>query len=125
MVCGKVLFPLFWSFLGRKPPCCDVIGVNWGRGGALHVSKIVVDISWTRWSIVVHAVCHWSLLRWLFVSKVVSSFIWSVLVSKNFVVKLSRFSWGMGFRSLCGFGVGCGIGRVSSLFGGICNETGE
>lgn len=40
----RCFFHCFWSFLGRNPPCSDVRGVNVGKGGALQVSSINLDV---------------------------------------------------------------------------------
>ena len=74
MVGGEVVPPFFWSFLGRKPPCCDVRFVRSGRGGALHVSWILSESFCTRSSSFMHDDCHWSCVIWSFLSILVSSF---------------------------------------------------
>ena len=60
-----------------------------------------------------------------FDSIVVSSFIWGEFSSKNNILSLSMFSFGMGFRILGGWFVFCCVGRASSVLGGICSVTGE
>ena len=77
----RCFFHCFWIFLGKNPPCCDVWFVRFGKGGALHVSCILFDISWIIWSSVVHAVCHWVLFSWLVSNVFVSSFIFNVFSS--------------------------------------------
>ena len=39
-------FYVFCSFLGKRPPNCDVLLVSVGMGVALHVFSIVLDTSW-------------------------------------------------------------------------------
>ena len=70
-------------------------------------------------------VCHWVSVSCVFVNIVVRSFIWGAFSSKNYVLNLSIFAFGMGFNSLNGFIVGGGVGRARSVFGGICRVTGE
>ena len=41
----------------------DVRFVRVGGGGALHVSCILFEISWTRCSNALHDACHWLGLR--------------------------------------------------------------
>ena len=55
----------------------------------------------------------------------VSSFIWSAFSSKNFVLNLSIFICGIGFKIRGGLSVAIGISRASSVFGGTCSVTGE
>ena len=93
-------FHFLKSFLDRKPPCCVILLVNVGISGALHVSCMSSDIFCIIWSILVHAVCHWFCVSWFCVSRVVKSFSSIAFSSKNFVLKLSMFSWGMGFSIL-------------------------
>ena len=40
-------FPFFCIFLGKNPPCVVVRFVRVGGGGALQVSCILFEISWT------------------------------------------------------------------------------
>ena len=53
------------------------------------------------------------------------SLIWRAFSSKNYVLNFSMFASGMGFRILvvCFFGIG--MGRATSMFGGMCRGTGE
>jgi hypothetical protein len=120
-----VIFPFFWSFLGRKPPCCDVWFVRSGRGGALHVSCILSEIFCIRWSNIVHVVSHCSLDSWFCFNVFVSSFNCGAFSSKNSVLNFSIFVRGMGFRILGGLSVVGGSHRASSVFGGMCSVTGE
>ena len=69
----RCFFHFFWILRGRKPPCCVVQLVSVGRGGALHVSCILFEISCIRWSSFVHVVCHWLLSSWSVSSVFVSS----------------------------------------------------
>ena len=55
----------------------------------------------------------------------VSSFIWSVFFSKNYVLKFSIFVCGTWFNILGGLSVVIGIQRVSNVLVGICSETEE
>ena len=55
----------------------------------------------------------------------VSSFIWSVFFSKNYVLKFSIFVCGIGFNILGGLSVVFGIQRVSNVLVGICSVTEE
>ena len=48
----------FCSFLGKKPPCCDVLFVSVGIGAILHVFSMVSDIFCMMWSNCEHADCH-------------------------------------------------------------------
>ena len=52
-------FHIFCSFLGKKPPCFDVLLVSVGIGVELHVFTIVSDVFWMMWSNCEHADCHW------------------------------------------------------------------
>ena len=66
----RCFFHLFWSFLGKKPPCREARFVSIGRGGAVHVSCIFSDIFCIILSSCVQDVCHWMLVRWSFDSNV-------------------------------------------------------
>ena len=55
----------------------------------------------------------------------VSSFICSAFSSKNYVLKISIFSCGMGFRILGGLSIFGVKLRASRVFGGMCRVTGE
>ena len=46
------------SFLGKKPPCCDVLFVSVGIGVVLHMLSMVSDIFWMMWSNCKHGDCH-------------------------------------------------------------------
>ena len=48
----------FCSFLGKKPPCCDVLFVSVGIGAVLHVFSMVSDIFCMMWSNCEHVDCH-------------------------------------------------------------------
>ena len=78
-----------------------------------------------RWSNIVHVVCHCSLVSWVLIKVLVSSFNSGAFSSKNYVLNRSIFFSGMGFRILGGFTVVGGRPRASNVFGGMCNVTGE
>ena len=94
--------------------------VRSGRGGALHVSWILSEIFSISLSSDVQEDCHWS-----FFSVFVSSFICSAFSSKNSVLNISMFVWGIGFSILGGLFVVGGIQRAISVFDGMCSVTGE
>ena len=76
-----------------------------GRGGALHVSWILSEFFCIRWSNIRHVVCHCSLVSWFFIKVFVSSFNSGAFSSKNYVLNLSIFVYGMGFKILGGLAV--------------------
>ena len=121
----RCFFHFFWSFLGRKPPCCVVRFVRFGMGNALHVSWIFSEIFCISRSNFVQVSFHCSSVIWLFASVFVSSLIWSEFSSKNSVLNFSIFSCGMGFRILVGLSVIVGMYRAISVFCGMCSDTGE
>ena len=96
-----------------------------GRGGALHVSWILSESFWIRWSNFVHVVCHCSVVSWFCIRMFVSSFNCGAFSSKYSVLNFSIFVCGMGFKILGGFSVVGGRQRASSVFGGMCSVTGE
>ena len=59
MVCFDMFFHCFCIFLGKKPPCCDVLLVNVGIGVVLYVFTMISDIFWVMWSSCEQADCHW------------------------------------------------------------------
>ena len=77
------------------------------------------------WSSFIQVVCHWLSVSWLFFTMLVSSFICSAFSSKNFVLKVSIFSCGMGFNILGGLSIVGVILRASSVLGGMCRVTRE
>jgi len=98
---------------------------RFGIGGALHVSRTVLEMLLTRVSNDAHAICHCVGVKDVLVSSnCVSSFIWIELVSKNCTWKFSIFDFGMGLSILGGCsGLGDGILAISVL-GGICSCKG-
>ena len=44
-------FHVFWSFLGKNPPCCVVLFVSEDSGTMLHVFSMVSEIFCIIWSI--------------------------------------------------------------------------
>lgn len=50
---------------------------------------------------------------------------WRAFSSKNSILNLSRFSCGMGLRSLTEGGVGLGVGLASRVLGGRWRVMGE
>ena len=99
--------------------------VRSGRGGALHVSWILSEIFSISLSSDVQEECHWSFVIWSFFSVFVSSFICSAFSSKNSVLNISMFVWGIGFSILGGLFVVGGIQRAISVFDGMCSVTRE
>ena len=69
--------------------------------------------------------CHWMFVSWLFFTMLVSSFICSAFSSKNYVLKVSIFSCGMGFNILGGLSSVGVILQAINVFGGMCRVTGE
>jgi hypothetical protein len=122
---SRYFFHSLDSFLGRKPPCYVVLFVRIGIGVALHVFTMVSEIFSTMLSSVVQASCHWSGVRWLwFSSKLVSSFSCVEFASKNYILKFSKFSSGIGLTILVGVVLVGGGGLPMSMFWGMCKETG-
>ena len=75
--------------------------MRFGIGGALHVSRVVLEMLLMRVSGDVHASCHCVVVKVVLISSIyVSSFIWIVLVSKNCTWKFSRFAFGTGLSIL-------------------------
>ena len=57
---------------------------KFGIGGAMHVSKFVLEMLLTRVSNVAHVICHCIVVKVVLVSSsCVSSFIWIELISEN------------------------------------------
>ena len=93
----RFLFHFIASFRGKKPPCCDVLFVRFGRGSAVQVFSIVSEILCVMSSNFVHVSNHWSGLRcWLVSRRVVSALICVEFSSKNDILNFSRFSSGIG-----------------------------
>ena len=85
-------FHVFWSFLGKNPPCCIVPFVSVDRGGILHVLLMVFEIFCIIWSIWLHACCHCSWFKRFSDNRIVISFNWIAFSSKNLVLNFSRSS---------------------------------
>jgi len=56
---------------------------------------------------------------------VVSSLIWNVFSSKNYILNFSMLSSGIGFSVLGGLSILTIVGRAISVLGSICSVTSE
>ena len=123
---SRCFFHSLDSFRGRKPPCCDVLFVRVGIGAALQVFSMDIEIFPTMLSSAMQASCHWSGVRWLWLSsKLVSSLRCVEFVSKKSMLKFSKFSGGIGFNILFGVLLAGGDGLAMSMFCGMCKMTGK
>ena len=122
---ARCFFYSLASFRGKKPPCCLVLFVSCGSGGALHVFSMVSEIFSTILSKDAQASCHKAGVRWsLFSNRLVNSFICIEFFSKNSILNFSKFSGGIGFKILI-VGVVIGAGDLAiNRFCGMCKVTG-
>lgn len=108
-----------WSFLGKKPPWCDVRFVGVNRGGDLQVSCILYDIFF----FVLNDLGLYMMFAISFMCVVRPQVYWWVrLFGMSCICRIHVFD-GTVFKSHVGwFVIGHG-GRASKVFGGMCTVT--